>query len=200
MIHEDDDDQKPEESDPIIKVNINNIANKLANILYITTESIRGDVLLCNNLHFAKFINDMKSYCVNLIQASNNLSNSFFKYACVPIHCIPKNPYTNLEDLSNFTNNLSVSDSIEKQKENKQLLSNFRSTYKTLHVGNVFKRIASFNEYLDMALTNMQNIRMPKKYSNKVKFGQILSERLKDRHKDDEHLELYIAQIQYGIF
>ncbi|SBS81992.1 conserved Plasmodium protein, unknown function [Plasmodium malariae] len=184
-----------------LEININNIANKLANILYITNVSMRENFELRNNLPYAKFINDMKSYCVNLIQSINNLSSTFYNLSCLPVHTIPRNPYNNVQDVNTITNNISVDDSVDKIKENKNLLSTFHAKYKKSEdFKNNVKRIEIFNDHVFSALNNLEHIKIPGKYEQAIIFGNVLSERLKNKQKDYEHLELYIAKINYGLF
>ncbi|CRG98596.1 conserved Plasmodium protein, unknown function [Plasmodium relictum] len=191
--------KKNEEINESIELNINNIANKLANILYITNASMKENFQFRNNLHYSKFINDMKSYCVNLIQSINNLNSNFFYLTCLPVHTIPRNPYNNIQDPDTITSNISVDDSTEKIKENKNLFNSFNSRYKKVNF-NVLKQIENFNDFVDSALNNIEYIKVPFKYEEKKKYGNVLSERLKDKQKDFEHLELYIAKINFGIF
>ncbi|CRG98180.1 conserved Plasmodium protein, unknown function [Plasmodium gallinaceum] len=191
--------KKNEEINETIELNINNIANKLANILYITSVSMKENFQLRNNLHYAKFINDMKSYCVNLIQSINNLNSNFHNLTCLPVHSIPRNPYNNIQDPNTITSNISVDDLTDKIKENKKLMNSFNSKYKKINF-NVLKPIENFNDYVKSALNNIEHIKMPFKYEEKKTYGNVLSERLKDKQKDFEHLELYIAKINYGIF
>ncbi|GAW79288.1 hypothetical protein, conserved [Plasmodium gonderi] len=185
----------------VMEGNINNIANKLANILYITSVSMKENFMARNNLQYAKFINDMKSYCVNLIQSVNNISADFYNHTCLPVHIIPRNPYNNIQDVNTITNNISVNDSTEKIKENKNILHIFQTKYKTKNFNTILKCIEIFNDTIFSALNNIQYVKvLPQTYHDSQTYGTVMSERLKSKDKDSEHLEMYIAKISYGLF
>ncbi|KYO02818.1 hypothetical protein PGSY75_0411100 [Plasmodium gaboni] len=187
-----------------IEININNIANKLANILYITNVGMKENFELKNNLHFSKFLNDMRSYCVNLIQSINNLNSNFYNLTCLPVYSIPRNPYTNILDINVITNNISVDDNVDKIKEKQTLLQSFHNKYEKYknNFHQSIKHIETFNDQLFSALNNLDHIKMSIKYKDQESstYGNILSDRLKNKQKDHEHLELYIARIHYGLF
>ncbi|CAD2088008.1 conserved Plasmodium protein, unknown function [Plasmodium vinckei] len=192
--------RKEDEENENIEIKINNIANKLANILYITTVSMKENFDIRNNLPYAKLINDMKSYCVNLIQSITNLNSNLYNLTCLPVHAIPRNPYNNVQDVNTITNNISVDDTIEKIKENKDLLNKFEENYNKTNFNQIIKQIEIFNDNIFSALNNLEHIKIPFKYEETQSYGNILSDRLKNKHKDHEHLEVYIAKMNYGIF
>ncbi|VWU51955.1 conserved protein, unknown function [Hepatocystis sp. ex Piliocolobus tephrosceles] len=191
-----------EQSNVLLELQINNIANKLANILYITNVSMKNNFELGNELAYAKFINDMKSYCVNLIQSMNNLSNNFHNLTCLPVHTIPKNPYNIMQDVNAITNNISVDDNIEKIKENKESLLCFNSKYgnSKKYYDTIVKKIEHFNDYIFYALNTLEYIKVPSKFEETKIYGNILSERLKNKPKDYDQLELYMAHVNYTFF
>ncbi|GAB64773.1 hypothetical protein PCYB_031860 [Plasmodium cynomolgi strain B] len=190
-----------EEAGEQMEVSINNIANKLANILYITNVSMKENFAARNTLQYAKFINDMKSYCVNLIQAVNNISADFYSYTCLPVHTIPRNPYNNIQDVNTITSNLSVDDGADKIKQDKNTLHTFRTTYGSKNFNTILKHIEHFNDNVFSALNNMQHAKVsPQRYEETQTYGTVLSDRLKSRERDSEHLEVYIAKVSYGLF
>ncbi|CAA9986518.1 conserved Plasmodium protein, unknown function [Plasmodium knowlesi strain H] len=192
---------REEEAGEHMDVSINNIANKLANILYITNVSMKENFGARNALQYAKFINDMKSYSVNLIQAMNNISADFYSYTCLPVHTIPRNPYNNIQDVNTITSNLSVDDGAEKIKEDKNTLHTFRTTYHPKDFDTILKHIEQFNDNIFSALNNMQHAKASsQRYAETQTYGTVLSDRLKSKERDSEHLEVYVAKVNYGLF
>lgn len=198
---EESDEEKVDTSkDESLRLSVANIANKLANILYITNISMKENCELSNNLHYAKFMNDMKSYCANLIQAINNMNNTFYNVVCLPIYKIPVNPYTNNVDANTITSNISTELGIDEQKERQGLLMEFQENYKDMDFEETLKNIGTFNDEIQYALNNIGQIQLPTKYKEKKIYGAVVSDRLKERVKDFKHLEHYIATVKFGLF
>ncbi|CAG9483328.1 conserved Plasmodium protein, unknown function [Plasmodium vivax] len=200
-MHELGEGAREEEAGELVEVSINKIANKLANILYITSVSMKENFAARNAMQYAKFINDMKSYCVNFIQAVNNIISEFYSCTCLPVHTIPRNPYNNIQDVGTITSNLSVDDGADKIKQNRNTLHTFRTAYASTNFNTILKHIEHFNDNVYAALSNIQQAKAsPQAYADTQTYGTVLSDRLKSRERDSEHLELYVAQLTYGLF